>query len=587
MSTPCIVLQIIDKRNSCEVFEATGLKYRVSMHFQTLRMSESIPIISLFSGSGGMDIGFESAGFSVVFAADYEADSVRTFNANRARAFAHQIDLADTTPATLVAKIHAEIGDIIPRGVIGGPPCQAFSLANVNKKKRDRRKMLILRYAEHIKALNAKYDLDFVVFENVPGLRAKNNSRYLTRFKASLRKAGFILWERELNAKYHGVAQNRRRVFVVGINRRRFGDIAFRFPPKLDKIQTVRDLLAGLPEPAFCSFGLDVKNIPKHPNHWTMKPRSKKLSNFAKQTGRSFRRLQWDKPSWTVAYGNREIHLHPDSKRRLSIYEAMLLQGFPSKYRLYGTFSSQVQQISNAVPPPLARAVAGAIADLLYFKAKRIRLLLAKWGKPNRRDFPWRHNRTPYNVMVAEKLLQQTRATPKVVSIYNEFIQTYPTLTALGQARIEDISHMLRPLGFSYRAKELIELANAINDYHHGIIPSDLKALQALPGIGDYSARAIQCFGFGSGAPIVDANIGRLLGRLYDLKKTYANPARSSTLLNLAIKLIPEQETADFNFALLDFCAAVCKATKPLCLSCPLKKECDHATSEPVSSRVA
>ena len=81
----------------------------------------------------------------------------------------------------------------------------------------------------------------------------------------------------------------------------------------------------------------------------------------AQRAGRSFRRLEWDKPSPTVAYGHREIHVHPDGRRRLSIFEAMRLQGFPTDFVLEGTFSSQVEQVSNAVPPPLAEALATAI----------------------------------------------------------------------------------------------------------------------------------------------------------------------------------------------------------------------------------
>jgi len=81
--------------------------------------------------------------------------------------------------------------------------------------------------------------------------------------------------------------------------------------------------------------------------------------------GRSFRRLDAGEPSPTVAYGHREIHVHPNGTRRLSIYEAMLLQGFPKKYVLLGPFSAQVEQVSNAVPPPLAYSLALAVRDSL------------------------------------------------------------------------------------------------------------------------------------------------------------------------------------------------------------------------------
>ena len=123
----------------------------------------------------------------------------------------------------------------------------------------------------------------------------------------------------------------------------------------------MRDAIAGLPEPVFFARGMTAKDIPFHPNHWTMMPRSPKLTTQVPTDGRSFRRLLWDEESPTVAYGNREIHVHPDGGRRLSVHEAMLLQGFPPQYRLWGNFSQQITQVSNAVPPPVAKALARGI----------------------------------------------------------------------------------------------------------------------------------------------------------------------------------------------------------------------------------
>ena len=100
-----------------------------------------------------------------------------------------------------------------------------------------------------------------------------------------------------------------------------------------------------------------------------MKPRSKKFFNgFLKEgdvKGRPFRVLEWGKPSWTVAYGHREVHIHPSGLRRLSIYEAMLLQGFRSEYVLRGTLTDQIRLVSDAVPPPLARALAESVLKVL------------------------------------------------------------------------------------------------------------------------------------------------------------------------------------------------------------------------------
>ena len=82
--------------------------------------------------------------------------------------------------------------------------------------------------------------------------------------------------------------------------------------------------------------------------------------------GRSFRTLSWNEPSWTVAYGHREVHVHPDGKRRLSMLEALLLQGFPARYELRGTLTDQIRQVSDSVPPPLAAALATGLRAVLH-----------------------------------------------------------------------------------------------------------------------------------------------------------------------------------------------------------------------------
>ncbi len=135
----------------------------------------------------------------------------------------------------------------------------------------------------------------------------------------------------------------------------------------------MREIIGSLPPPAIFERGMGTDEIPFHQNHWCLKPRSEKFFNgFLKEgdvKGRPFRVLEWSKPSWTVAYGHREVHIHPSGKRRLSIYEAMLLQGFRSDYVLKGTLSDQIRLVSDAVPPPLARAIAESVLEVLDLRA--------------------------------------------------------------------------------------------------------------------------------------------------------------------------------------------------------------------------
>jgi len=122
-------------------------------------------------------------------------------------------------------------------------------------------------------------------------------------------------------------------------------------------------------EPVAFAHGRDPADFGLHPNHWHMNPKSEKFRSGANEPGhhlgRSFRMLHWDEPSQTIAFGHREVAVHPDGHRRLTVFEAMLLQGFPTNYVLKGTLSDQIRLISDAVPPPLAQALASAVSAML------------------------------------------------------------------------------------------------------------------------------------------------------------------------------------------------------------------------------
>lgn len=260
-----------------------------------------------------------------------------------------------------------------PRGVVGGSPCQTFSRSNVHFDSSDAKHSLPRQYAAILKTLNARYELDFFVFENVNGINQKKHRETFQEFKLLFEDAGFRLFEGLLDAVNYRVPQNRPRVFVVGLNARKYPARHFDFPNRrARKLPQVRDFIGGLPPPLFFTHSLEpdaIKAQAGHPNHWTMNPRSPKFQNGFlldhRCRGRSFRVLAWDEPSWSVAYGHREIHVHPSGTRRLSIYEAMLLQGFPKRYTLLGNLSQQVSQVSDAIPPPVGKALGDAIFSLL------------------------------------------------------------------------------------------------------------------------------------------------------------------------------------------------------------------------------
>ncbi len=332
------------------------------------------PVLSLFSGAGGFDLGFKQAGFKPGLAVDIDPAAVETYRLNEPDTHVALLDIDGCNPEELVEhwiRINGEEG---PVGIIGGPPCQAFSVSNVHQRKRDPRRKLLVSYANVIQAFTTRFGLDFFVFENVPGLTQKRHHRRYLDFKRLCKKAGFSVREKVVNAGSFGIPQNRKRIIVIGINRERYPGLVLD-PPEGDKKPAhARVALEGLPEPAFFRRDLDATEIPHHPNHVAMVPKSKKFTNGMLEPGdnrgRSFRVLSWDKPSYTVAYGHREVHVHPNMRRRLSIYEAMRLQGFPHSYELKGTFSQQVQLVSDALPPPMGKGVAAAISRGLGYSSQ-------------------------------------------------------------------------------------------------------------------------------------------------------------------------------------------------------------------------
>ncbi len=330
----------------------------------------STPVVSLFSGCGGLDLGFAHEEFDTVLALDINAAAVETYNHNRRKTVARVANLAEVDGDAIIRMIE-EQGIESPKGIIGGAPCQTFSKGNVHVKSNDIRHTLPEKFAAILKTLNGLYDLDFFVFENVKGITFKKHKETFVGFKELFEDAGFVLYEGLLDAHDFDVPQKRPRVFVVGFNKSRYSKTSiFHFPPPLwNTNRTVASAIDGLPTPVFFSRSLTPENIAYHPNHWTMRPKSKKFDNGYLQEGqskgRSFRVLSWSSPSWTVAYGHREIHIHPTGTRRLSVYEAMRLQGFPETYQLRGNFGEQVTQVSDAVPPPLAMFLARSIRQFL------------------------------------------------------------------------------------------------------------------------------------------------------------------------------------------------------------------------------
>ena len=327
-------------------------------------------LLSLFCCAGGLDLGFEQAGFKIGLAFDKDETRVASYNHNRLRpAVAHSADVR----ALSLQQLDNFYGEhFAPDGVIGGPPCQSFSQANRSGISEDPRHRLPIAYSQLIAKLNRRSPVKFFVLENVPGLTSPEHKLRFAGIKRSFTRSGFNLFTTILNAGNYNTPQNRKRLFLVGLNRDLFPDRCWYPPaPTIDKkFASVRDAIGGLPEPFIFDRAKKPPFLPHHPNHWCMRPKSAKFSSAGalipgNGNNRSFKTLHWDRPSLTVAYGHREVHIHPGCHRRLSVFEAMRLQGFPDSYELLGNLSEQYSQISEAVPPRLAHAIAQSVGAVV------------------------------------------------------------------------------------------------------------------------------------------------------------------------------------------------------------------------------
>ena len=324
-------------------------------------------ILSLFCGSGGLDLGFHQAGFHSALGYDKRVDSLASWSKSFPDGKAVEQDIFSLS----LDKIDADYGDeFAPVGVIGGPPCQGFSLANRYGGQHDPRNQLVHRFFDIALSLHERNPLSFIVMENVPALAGSRGGDILALETERLEKCGFFVTITTLDAVDYDVPQNRKRLFLVALNKD-LSHTEWVAPERSNERKTVRLAIGDLPEPTFYNRALKDGDIPFHPNHWCMTPKSSKFGSGELTQGfvgkRSFKTLSWDKPSYTASYGNREVHIHPSCTRRLSVLEAMILQGFPRETVLQGSLSSQVKQVSEAVPPPLAFAVARSIVSQADF----------------------------------------------------------------------------------------------------------------------------------------------------------------------------------------------------------------------------
>lgn len=198
---------------------------------------------------------------------------------------------------------------------------------------------------------------------------------------------------------------------------------------------------------------------------------------------------------------------------------------------------------------------------------------LLAWYRDNQRNLPWRQTRDPYRVLVSEVMLQQTQV-DRVIPKYHAFLEQFPTIQALAEASTSDVIRAWAGLGYNRRAVNLQRTARAVVERYDGVMPSDPERLRDLPGIGDYTAGAVACFAYEQPVGFVDANIRRVLQRLFYGPELPERKAPEAAIRRLAQVLVPESDAYDWNQALIEFGALQCTSRKPACLVCPLQADC-------------
>ncbi len=198
---------------------------------------------------------------------------------------------------------------------------------------------------------------------------------------------------------------------------------------------------------------------------------------------------------------------------------------------------------------------------------------LLLWFRQNKRDMPWRETKDPYHIWISEIMLQQTRV-ETVRDYYQRFIQNFPTVEDLATASEESVLKSWEGLGYYSRGRNLHRAAKLVIQEFGGKVPNQLKELQRLPGIGDYTAGAILSIAFNQPIPAVDGNVLRVFSRLYCIEKDIMEKTTVEEIRRLVKELMPAQDCGDFSEALMELGALICNARNPKCGFCPVQGHC-------------
>lgn len=347
--------------------------------------------IDLFSGAGGMSLGAIACGIDIKYAVEIESNAAKTYKRNHPNTTMLAIDIKQVS-----LDMFSQLNNDEPIIIFGGPPCQGFSTSNQKNRNIDNDKnWLFKEYFRLVKEIKPQW----VVFENVKGIVETEKGFFLAKIIENFKNFGYETSTFILNAANYGVPQNRNRLFIIASLK------GYQVNPPPATVQTpitVKEAISDLPKiinghslsnkpyslQAKSQYAKDMrgnlktcennlvtknsdyiieryKHIPQGGN-WENIPR-KLMKNYADvsrcHTG-IYRRLNNDEPSVVIGNYRKNMLIHPTENRGLSVREAARLQSFPDHFVFEGTIGSQQQQVGNAVPPLLARAIFEAITGV-------------------------------------------------------------------------------------------------------------------------------------------------------------------------------------------------------------------------------
>lgn len=337
-------------------------------------------ILDLFSGCGGLSLGFEQVGFRILAGVDSWKDALETFQANHESSIAIQHDLSNPNFDVISGQLNDKVNLII-----GGPPCQGFSISG-KRNPDDPRNKLYIGFVEAI----SHFKPEAFVMENVPNLASMQKGLILDTILKEFKELGYKTFHKILLASDYGVPQNRRRLFIVGFKH----NVNFSFPSPQNKKVNCIEAIGDLPETDIVD-GVDYPTEPKTEYQRLMRKKSMLLFNHqttshteqtksiiamvpdggnykdlpielrnTRNVNIAWTRFNSKKPSHTIDTGHRH-HFHYEFNRVPTVRESARLQSFPDDFKFYASKTSQYKQVGNAVPPLLAAELAKKILEVL------------------------------------------------------------------------------------------------------------------------------------------------------------------------------------------------------------------------------